>query len=56
MVTERPPPEFQRVTLPLGEILSGDFFREYIKIGTVRYSLVYYPVRFSADFRRQETS
>lgn len=52
LVNERPPPEFQRVTMPLGEIVSGDFFREYIKIGTVHYRLSIFPGRFIADLLR----
>lgn len=33
LVTDRPAPEFKRVVMSLHDILSGDFFTEYIKKG-----------------------
>jgi ribonucleases P/MRP protein subunit RPP40 len=34
LVRDRPAPEFKRVVMSLHDILSGDFFAEYIKKGT----------------------
>ncbi|KAL1879687.1 hypothetical protein VTK73DRAFT_6862 [Phialemonium thermophilum] len=35
LITEKHPPEFRRVTMPLIDILSGDFFKKYVKLGEV---------------------
>jgi hypothetical protein len=32
-LVSRPPPEYRRVIMSLGEILSGDFLKEYVKQG-----------------------
>lgn len=36
LVENTPSPQFLRVIMPLGEIVSGDFFREYVKLGAAR--------------------
>ena len=33
LVEQRQAPYFYRVIMPLGELLGGDIFKEYIKIG-----------------------
>jgi len=33
LVEERDVPRFKRVSLSLGQVLQGDFFKEYVKIG-----------------------
>ncbi len=32
LVTDKPAPEFKRVIMRLGDILTGDFYNEYIKL------------------------
>ena len=37
LVMNRPAPEFKRVIMRLGDILTGDFFTEYIKLRMPSY-------------------
>jgi ribonuclease P/MRP protein subunit RPP40 len=40
-LANRPGPEFRRIIMSLGEILSGDFLQEYIKQGETILPLVH---------------
>lgn len=41
LVTDRPVPQFSRVIMTLGQILQGDFFKEYIKAGEILFLFVF---------------
>jgi hypothetical protein len=52
LLQQRPAPEFKKVVMSLRDILSGEFFTEYIKKGE-RGSLIYDGVPASLTCARQ---